>query len=57
MHHHNEINVTKELVTGSCVTERVNRLAGNKIERGMEIPTIESWAINIPMDKGDCIRD
>ena len=35
MHHHNELNVTKELATGSCVTERVKRLAGNEIERGM----------------------
>ena len=57
MHHHNELNVTKKLVTGSCVTERVKRLAGNEIERGMGIPTIESRAINIPMDKGNCIRD
>ena len=31
--------------------ERVNRLAGNKIELGMKIPTIESWASNIPTDK------
>ena len=23
MHHHNELNVTNELATGSCVTERV----------------------------------
>ena len=35
MHHHNELNVTKELVTGSCVTERVKRLAGNEIELGI----------------------
>ena len=41
MHHHNEINVTKELVTGSCVMERVKRLAGNEIELGMMIPMIE----------------
>ena len=27
------------------------RLAGNKIELGMKIPTIESRAGNIPMDK------
>ena len=32
--------------------ERVERLAGNKIELGMMIPTIESWASNIPMTKG-----
>ena len=57
MHHHNELNVTNELATGSCVTERVKRLAGNKIERGMGIPTIESRASNIPIDKGNCIRD
>ena len=44
--------VTKELVTGSCVTERVKRLAGNEIELGIEIPTIESRASNIPMTMG-----
>ena len=42
MHHHNELNVTNELAMGSCVTERVKRLAGNEIERGIGIPTIES---------------
>ena len=52
MHHHNELNVTKWLVTGSCITERVKRLAGNEIELGIEIPTIESRASNIPMTKG-----
>jgi hypothetical protein len=57
IHHHIELIVTKELVTGSCVTERVKRLAGNEIELGMEIPTIEYRASNIPMDKGNCIRD
>ena len=57
MHHHNELNVTKELVTGSCVAERVKRLAGNEIELRIEIPTIESRASNIPMEKGNCIRD
>ena len=57
MHHHNELNVTKELATGSCVTKLVKRLASNGIERGMGIPTIESRASNIPMDKGNCIRD
>ena len=31
--------------------EQVRRLAGNEIELGIEIPTIESWASNIPMDK------
>ena len=50
-------NVTNELVTGSCITERVKRLAGNEIELGMEIPTIESRASNIPIDKGNYIRD
>ena len=40
------------LVTGSCITERVKRLAGNEIELGIEIPTIESQASNIPMTKG-----
>ena len=49
-------NVPNELVTGSCITERVKRLAGNKIELGMEIPTIESRASNIPIDKGNYIR-
>ena len=32
--------------------ERVKRLAGNGIELGIEIPTIESRASNIPMTKG-----
>ena len=32
--------------------ERVKRLAGNEIELGMEILTIESWASNISMTKG-----
>ena len=57
MHHHNELNVTKELAMGSCVTERVKRLAGNEIELAMEIPTVESRASNIAMDKGNFIRD
>ena len=35
-----------------CITERVNRLAGNEIELGMKIPTIESRASNITMTKG-----
>ena len=52
MHHHNELNVTKELVTGSGIAVRVKRLAGNEIELGIEIPTIESRASNIPMTKG-----
>ena len=45
-------NVTNELVTGCCITKRVKRLAGNEIELGIEIPTIESRASNIPMTKG-----
>ena len=49
--------VTKELATGSCITERVKRLAGNEIELGIEIPTIESRASNIPKNKGNNIRD
>ena len=32
--------------------ERVKRLAGNEIDLGIEIPTIESRASNIPMTKG-----
>ena len=45
--------VTNELATGSCITKRVKRLSGNKIELGMEIPTIESRAGNITLDKGN----
>ena len=52
MHRCNVLNVTKELATGSCVTERVKRLAGNEIKLGMMIPTIESRVSNIPMTKG-----
>ena len=33
--------------------EHVRRLAGNEIELGMKIPTIESRASNIPMNKGN----
>ena len=50
-------NVVNELVTRSCIMERVKRLAENEIELGMEIPTIESRAGNISPDKGNCIRD
>ena len=32
--------------------EQVKRLAGNEIELGVEILTIESRASNIPMTKG-----
>ena len=44
--------VTNELIAGRCNMERVKRLAGNEIKVGMEIPTIESPASNIPMTKG-----
>ena len=44
-------NVTNELVTRCFIMERVKRLAGNEIELGIEIPTIESRASNIPMTK------
>ena len=45
-------NVTNELVAGWSITKRVKRLADNKIELGIEIPTIRSRASNIPMTKG-----
>ena len=32
--------------------ERVKRIAGNEIELGMKIPTIECLASNIPIIKG-----
>ena len=35
--------------------EQVKRLAGNKIELGMKIPTIESRESNISMDKGNYV--
>ena len=44
--------VTNELVTGWCIMERVKRPVDNEIELGIEIPTIESRASNIPMTKG-----
>ena len=44
--------VTNELVGGCCILERVKRLAGNEIELGMMIPTIESRVSNIRMTKG-----
>jgi hypothetical protein len=55
--HHSKLasNVTNELATGSCIMERVKRLAGNEIELGMEIPTIKSRASNIPGEKGNCV--
>ena len=46
---------TNKLVAGWYITERVKRLAGNEIELGIEIPTIESRASNIPMDKGNYV--
>ena len=45
-------NVANELVMGCSIAERVKRLAGNEIELGIEIPTIESRASNIRMIKG-----
>ena len=45
-------NVANDLVTGCSITEQVKRLPGNEIELGIEIPTIESQASNIPMTKG-----
>ena len=45
-------NVSNDLVMGCSITERVKRFAGNEIELGIEIPTIESRASNIPMTKG-----
>ena len=47
--------MTNELVAGWYITERVKRIAGNEIELGMKIPTIESRASNIPMDKGNYV--
>ena len=43
---------TNELVVRWYITEQVMRLAGNETELGIEIPTIESRASNIPMTKG-----
>ena len=51
-HHKLASNVANELVTGCSIKEQVKRLASNDIELGIEIPTIESWASNIPMTKG-----
>ena len=47
--HHKKLasNVTNGLATVSCITERVKRLAGNEIEVGIKVPTIESRASNI----------
>ena len=35
-----------------ALQKRVKRLASNEIELGIDIPTIESRASNIPMTKG-----
>ena len=48
---------TNELFARWCITKRVKRLASNEIELGIEIPTIESRASKIPIDKGNRIRD
>ena len=45
-------NVSNELAIGICIMERVNRLAGNEIELGMMISTIESRASKLTMTKG-----
>ena len=52
--HHSSLAsiATNKLVAGWCITKRVKRLAGNEIELGIKIPTIESRASNIPMTKG-----
>ena len=57
--HHSSLAslATNKLVAGWCITERVKRLAGNEIEQGIGIPTTESRASTIPLDKGNCIRD
>ena len=58
MHHHIELKVTKWFVTGSCIMVRVKWLAGNETERAIGIPTIESRASNVPIDKeGNWVRD
>ena len=38
-------------ISNRCITEQVKRLAGNEIELGIEILTIESRASNIPMQR------
>ena len=47
--------MNKELVMRWCITEQVKSLAGNEIELGMEIPTIESRESNVPTDKGNYV--
>ena len=36
--------------------KQVKRLVGNEIELGINIPTIESRASNIPMDNGNYVH-
>ena len=43
---------SNEVVVGLCIMERVKRLAGNEIEVGMKIPTIEFRASIMLMTKG-----
>ena len=52
--HHKKLprNVTKELATGSCITVRVKRLAGNEIEQGIGIPTIDLGQVTYRLTKG-----
>ena len=45
-------NVSNELAMRLCITVQLKRLDDNEIELGIEIPTIESWASNIPIIKG-----
>ena len=51
-HHSSLASIATNKLVAGCITERVKRLAGNEIELGIEIPTIESRASNIPMAKG-----
>ena len=57
MHHHNELNVTKVLVTGSWIVVPANRVAAKEIEECIRIPTIQSRASNIPIEAWNCVRD
>ena len=45
----------KDLYMGWCITERVKRLTSDEIELGVEIPTTESRASNIPREKGNYV--
>ena len=55
--HHNKPckQMTNELVTRWCITERVKRLDNNEIELGMKILMIESRASNVPINKGNYV--